>query len=59
MGSLSHRVVGCLTLKLLYSLTKSNVSILVAPCFLPVFGGVSFFILAVVGGREGISIPVL
>lgn len=52
-------MVGCLTLKLLYSLTKSNVSVLAAPCFLPVFGGVSFSILAVAGDREGISIPVL
>lgn len=59
MGSLSHREVGCLILKLLYSLTKSNVSILVAPCFSPAFGGISFSILGVVVGREGISFPVL
>lgn len=52
-------MIGYLTIKLLYSLTKSNVSVLVAPCFLPVFGGVSFSILAVAVGREGISIPVL
>lgn len=47
---------GCLTLKLFYSLTKSKVSIPVAPCFCQHLMLSIFSILAVMVGREGISL---
>lgn len=50
-------VAGCLTLKLPYSLTKSNVNILGAPCQHSIVSG--FSMLAVLMGREASYLPMI